>query len=346
MQMRVDSRPKKRAGYWKRLVRHLRLIGRVIAFATFYWGWKVAKHFVTPAVMFAVYGEERHQRAYWPAWVHRRLRPAFPIGLIRFGRGWGIIVASKQSAEAFERDPRLVLGYLDAIRREVPRSGPVALAGRLPTWVLRAGGSIRSPFVDGALGTRFAMRAAILRGAGKLDVPTQELCLALLGGAGRIGSQLSHDMSGDFSEVIAFDPRYEVTERSGTIVRTAEYPQLQRANVILVLTGKGEDVAPAVPHFAQGTVLVDDTHPDIPPPLRKELAKLGVVVLKAVTADGCLKMIPRLPGFRGDSIPGCLVEALVVAHYGWSVVISDERFFEAARELGFMPQLIEHPGGE
>ena len=54
-------------------------------------------------------------------------------------------------------------------------------------------------------------------------------------------------------------------------------------------------------------------------------------------------MYPRMPNFRNDNIPGCLLEALVLNARGDDVLDSPEIFFEAAKTCGYKTLLIRHP---
>jgi len=111
----------------------------------------------------------------------------------------------------------------------------------------------------------------------------------------------------------------------------------------LVLTRCGDDIENLIPFIQAGTVVVDDTHPCLSPRIRKKLTSRGASVWKAVMADGRLEMIPRMPNFRSDNIPGCLLEALVVLQRGRGVLVTYELFSKAAEELGFHAELMRHP---
>ena len=64
----------------------------------------------------------------------------------------------------------------------------------------------------------------------------------------------------------------------------------------------------------------------------------GATVLKAAVADDGI----RIPTFRADDVPGCLLEALVVVQRGSDVLESQEAFNSAAEELGFRARLAPH----
>ncbi len=324
-------------------IKGLRLLGRIVLFFLLYFSWPLLRQLGKPLV-FAVYGTKKHQRAYWPDWIHKRLRGAFPIGLLRFENSWGFVAASNINAEEFAADPLLAVHYIQELRKEFPKAKVIALAGGLPGWLRKAGKNIANPFVDGSLGTRFAMMKAAKDTAGILGKKTQDVIIGLLGGTGYTGSQVVDDAAKDFCDVVAVDPKYDGHAwRAGNVLFTNNPADLTVTHAVIVLTRKGDDAATAVPFFRQGTIVVDDTHPCMSPQLRDKLQNSGVDLWKAVMANGRLQMIPRMPNFRSDSIPGCLLEALVVLKRGRDPLMDSELFFQTATELGFHSELMRHP---
>lgn len=324
-------------------IKGLRLVARIFLFFILYLCWPLCRRWLRPGVVFAVYGTKKDQRAYWPDWIHRRLRCVFPIGMIRFANHWGLVCATKVSAEEFNENPKLALEYLEGIQKEFPRAKTVALAGGLSGWVSRSNGSFKRPFVSGSLGTRYAMVQAVREAAKKSGKESSEATLALLGGGGFTGRKVAKDLVNDFQEILALDPRFNKTTQSGKLVSSPELERVDEAKFALVLTQKGDDIRDMTKYFSPGTVVVDDTHPCISSPVRAFLQAQGVDLWKAVMSDGRLQMIPRMPNFRRDNIPGCLLEALVVLLRGREVLASPDKFFQAASELGFHAELMRHP---
>lgn len=321
----------------------IRLLGRVLLFFLLYFGWPLVRRCFRP-IVFAVYGTKKDQRAYWPDWIHQHLRGAFPIGLLQFGHRWGFVTACPSTAEDFVENPELAMEYIRQLRREFPKAKVVALAGGLPGWALRAGGALEAPFVEGSLGTRYTMFAASLHAARVLGKDPKKVTLGLIGGAGYTGSQVVADTAKEFKKVVALDPKYKGQRRFDCGVLYTDDPNdIRVVEVAIVLTRKGDDIAEMVLYFIPETVVVDDTHPCISPAVQDELLKRGVDLWKAVMADSSLQMIPRMPNFRGDNVPGCLLEALVVLERGRDVLTSPETFFQAAAELGFRAKLMRHP---
>ena len=89
-------------------------------------------------------------------------------------------------------------------------------------------------------------------------------------------------------------------------------------------------------------MLADDTHPEISAPLRRQIAARGATALKVTMSAGRFRTRPRVPMFRSDDIPGCLLEALVVLERGNAVLGSQASFDRAAHELGFRVRLAPH----
>jgi hypothetical protein len=56
-----------------------------------------------------------------------------------------------------------------------------------------------------------------------------------------------------------------------------------------------------------------------------------------------MRMFPRLPNFRPDDIPGCLLEAVVVLMQTASVTSDRLHFNSTATEAGLIAQLRRHP---
>ncbi len=347
MLTRLLRRPSMVGGEVSRvLLRRLTIAARVLFFIGIYFFWPFLKKFFSPAFLFAVYGTDSDKRSYWPAWVEKRLRSEFPIGILRFKGRWGLIGATSTTREEMRCDPQAVRALLRSVEAEFPGVGVVALAGQLPSFVHRAGGKFDTPFVSGAFGTRYAMVSAAHEGARKLGRLPGDCTIAVVGAAGFTGRGVVADLAPEFGRVIALDPRYATglvpTGGCSNVCYTSFPAPIATADLVLVLTGTGDESITVVPHLRADTLVIDDTHPPIHAPIRRQMEERGATVVKAVMRDGRLRMFPRLPNFRGGDIPGCLLEALVVLCRGREVLESPQRFFEAAGELGFRAELLPH----
>ena len=187
------------------------------------------------------------------------------------------------------------------------------------------------------------MLGAIRQLAGMLGKPPREVTLALIGGAGFIGSRLIESLTPEFDRVIAVDPRYaEASREMGNVFYTARAEDVAEAEAVMVLTARGSDTAGIAHHLRPGTVVADDTHPEMPEAIRSTMEERGATFLKATVADTRIRFVPALPDFRSDDIPGCLLEALVVMLRGEEILDSQSEFNRAAEELGFAARLTPH----
>ena len=327
-------------GRWSRV----RTLGMAVAFLALNLAWRVLHRRLTPAYVFVVYpGTERDKRLYVPAWAERFLRPLSLSGVIRYRGRWGLMVSGLATAELLERRPEAIEALLAEARREFPLVEVIALAGRLPSIAARAGVDLGQPFTRGDRGTLSAMLGAARELAERTGRRRDELTIAVPGGGGFIGMRLALELGGEFGRVIALDPRYHgERRRHSNIVFTDRPAEVGDADVVIVLTRRGEEVAGVVPFLRPGALVADDTHPEMPPAVRRAAERRGVEVLKASVYDVRFQITPRIPMFRADDIPGCLLEALVVLDRGRAVLRSQVEFDLAAREIGFRTRLAPH----
>jgi predicted amino acid dehydrogenase len=299
---------------------------------------------LSPDYLFVTYpGKEAHKRLYFPPWVEKTLRAVFPSGVIRFGKYWVLIVSGVATAETLESSPDRLRALLAETRGQFPGIEVIALAGRLSGVAEKTGVGLERPFIHGDLGTVCAMVGAadeLARLAGK---PTEETTIALVGSGGFIGSRLVASLAERFRQVIAIDPRFgEPSENGNGVVYTDRPEDVAEAETVLILTARGSDTNTLTRYLRPGTFVADDTHPEIAAPLRASMEERGATVLKAAVADDRIRIVPRIPTFRADDVPGCLLEALVVVQRGSEVLESQAAFNRAAEELGFRARLAPH----
>ncbi len=334
-------------GFWSWWTLQTRSLGKGMALASASAVWPRVRRLVKPDYVFVLYpGTEAHKRHYFPPWVERILRPVFPAGVIRFGSHWGLLVGGLASAETLESAPERLETFLSDVHGQFGGVESIALAGRLPSLAVRSGLGLDRPFTHGDRGTVCAMLGAIRQLAGMLGKPTKDVTLALIGGAGFIGSRLIESLTTEFDRVIAVDPRYAGASREvGNVFYTARAEDVAEAEAVMVLTACGSDTAGIAHHLSSGTVVADDTHPEMPEAIRSTMEERGATVLKATVADARIRFVPALPDFRSDDIPGCLLEALVVVLRGKEILDSQSEFNRAAEELGFAARLTPHLRG-
>ena len=321
------------------------------------------RHLKGPQFAFMVYGTERDKRAFFPWWVERFLPPTFPIGLIKFGKKTGLLLATYNDASSMSRNPKLVPPLLTDLAQRFPTLRSVALAGQLPSWTHTAGGVIETPCVQGTRGTRYAMLKCCLALAKKTTRNLGDLTIAVIGGAGYTGRFVVADLATHFKQVIAYDTRYvegatkSVHAFATSIIYTANRQDLCDADVVVVFTPKGDDAADVIPFLRRGAVLGDDTHPCMTAKTREMLLAQGVKYWKLTTSSvTCpLRIIPRMPNFKPSDAPGCLIEALVRLHQpeisrtSWDHPCDEDTelqvlFNLAAEALGFESCLSAHIG--
>jgi hypothetical protein len=326
---------------WWRLQTHP--LGKGTALASLSAIWPGLRHFLRPDYVWVTYpGTEQHKRAYMPPWVERLLRPVFPTGFMRFGAYWGMMVSSLATADSLETSPARLRALLDEIRGQFP-GVPVALAGRLPSIAASTGVGLSPPLTHGDRGTVCAMAAAAREAASLLGREPAKVNIAVVGSKGFIGSRLVSTLSTEFGTVIALDSRYEeISEGEHGVLFTNRPEDLSSADVVFVLTPRGTDMDSLAPHIAPGTIVADDTHPEMPESLRARIEERGATVLKATLGDERFRFVPPIPDFRADDIPGCLLEALVIVQRGTEVLESQDAFNRAAHELDFRARLAPH----
>jgi hypothetical protein len=314
------------------------------AFATLNVAGGFIRHLLRPQYLWLAYpGSEREKRLYFPERIERLVRPLYSTGLMRFGRYWGLMVAGKATAESLDGSPEQLRELLDSARDAYPGVQVIALAGRLPSLALKAGIALEPPFTPGDKGTLCTMVMTAREQARLLGRAPAELTVAVVGAAGFIGRGLADELSEEFERVICLDPRYIDERREQTnVLYTGEPGDIAAAQAVVVLTSRGDQAASVTPFLAPGTLVADDTHPEMPHGVRLGMQDAGAVVLKATMGDARFRIMPRVPLFRSGDIPGCVLEALVILEHGREVLASQATFNDSASALGFGVRLAPH----
>ena len=321
-----------------------RPMGKGIAMASLNAVWPPLRRVLRPDFVWVMYaGVEAHKRAYFPPWVDRLMRPVFPAGMMRFDGHWGVIVSSLATAETLERSPEAMERLLAELRKQFSNDPPIALAGRLPSIAVSSGLELSPPFTKGDLGTVCSMAASAREAAKLVGKEPSETTLGVIGGKGFIGSKLVANAASEFGRTVALDTRYEGrSQGEDGVLYTNRPDDVHDAEAIIVLTPKGADMSTVASHLAPGTVVADDTHPEMPPEVRSQIEHRGATVLKATLGDKRFRFVPPIPDFRSDDIPGCILEALVIIQRGKEALESQELFNRTAEELGFRARLAPH----
>lgn len=296
-----------------------------------------------PHFIFAVYGNEKDAATYFTPRLAKRMPPDLVLGFIRNQEARGLLVASQTLEHELQADSDKVRSYIDELREDFPDVQRIALVGRLPNFVKKAGIDISDPLVEGSLGTRY-MIWDVARQMQARPQYAQQDSIVVLGGAGRIGNAVCDDLTRLFPRVIAFDSRYgqdeERTVGHGTVLRTSNVAHLQEPNLFIGLTSHGDVVLDFYHHMPSGSLIADDTHPCISLPVRETLQEREIAVEKVVLSHSEFLMWPRLPAWNNRDIPGCLVEALVLLRHPGLEGGDFASFCDEARKMGFTGRLI------
>jgi len=296
-----------------------------------------------PQFVFAVYGNREQAGAYFTPRMAERMPPNLVLGFIRNQEMRGLLVASQFMEDELEEDSEKVRFYLDQLQRDYPNAKRIALVGRLPNFVMKAGIEITEPLVEGSLGTRY-MIWDVARKMRERPQYSQQTSIVVLGGAGRIGNAVCQDLIGLYDRVIAFDPRYEedreIAGDGGTVLQTSSPSHLQSEKLYIGLTHHGDAVLEVQEHISPGALIADDTHPCISLKAREQLQERQIAVEKVVLSHEEFLMWPRMPAWSNRDIPGCLVEALVLLRQPEVGNGDFSAFCQEAEFMGFTGRLI------
>ncbi|HKK54746.1 PilZ domain-containing protein [Marinobacter sp.] len=298
---------------------------------------------VKPRFLFAVYGNREQAGSYFTPWMAERMPHNMVLGFIRQGDMRGLMVASQYMEDELEQDSEKVRFYLNQLQRDFPDVQRIALVGRLPNFVMKAGIEITDPLVEGSLGTRYMIWDVARK---MLERPQycQQTSIVVLGGAGRIGNAVCQDLTGLYDRVIAFDSRYgedrELATDQGTVLQTSSLSHLEGEMLYICLTTHGDAVLEFQQHMAPGALIADDTHPCISLTTLESLKQQQIAVEKVVLSHDEFLMWPRMPAWSNRAIPGCLVEALVQLRRPEVGERDFPAFRQEAEFLGFSGRLI------
>ncbi len=296
-----------------------------------------------PHFLFAVYGNKQQVGSYFTPRMAKRMPSNVVLGFIRNADMRGLMVASQFLEHELQEDPEKVRLYLDRLQRDYPNAQRIALVGRLPNFVMKAGMEITEPLVEGSLGTRY-MIWDVARQMRERPQYCQQSSIVVLGGAGRIGNAVCQDLTGLYDRVIGFDPRYEedreIATDQGTILQTSSLSHLLDEKLYIGLTHHGDAVLELQHHIAPGALIADDTHPCISLTARERLQKRQIAVEKVVLSHEEFLMWPRMPAWNNRDIPGCLVEALVLLRQPGIGKGDFSAFCQEAEFLGFTGCLV------
>lgn len=277
--------------------------------------------------LFLVYpGNDYDLGGYCPKWLANTWlfwgKPTFG-GIITPGRtgARGLILVIPNTAKQMLHDRTTTALIVRRLERIASLLGieAIATAGQLPSIIEKHGIPVSDRLVDGKLGTIYTIEQtlkAAIEEKGVVDNPV----IAIIG-TGFIGKALHSNLEKQGKKVVGFNLNSKVEG-------------VRDADIIIVLTPRGKDFIPYIPHVRDGAIIIDDTHPRIFAPIPN--ASLFKV---AMSLEG-VKFVPKLPGYHNKWVPGCAIEAILQAHFGKSQLVDPERTAEAAEKLGLKPLLV------
>jgi len=277
--------------------------------------------------LFLVYpGNDYDLGGYCPKWLaNSRLfwgKPTFG-GIITPGRtgARGLILVIPNTAKQMLHDKvttSLIVKRLERMAA-ILGIGSIATAGQLPSIIQKHGISVSDRLVDGKLGTIYTIEETLKAAIDEKGV-VENPVIAIIG-TGFIGNALHDNLVRQGKKVLGFNINSKVED-------------IRDADIIIVLTPRGKDFIPYIPHIKDGAIIIDDTHPRIF--ARIPNASLFKV---AMSLEG-VKFVPKLPGYHNKWVPGCAIEAILQAHFGKSQLTDPEHTAEAAVKLGLKPLLV------
>lgn len=307
----------------------------------------MVRKFRLVSFVFVVYpGTQTDITSYIPLWLHRRIRKILPLSVLGISSGGntrkrGLIITLMSEPEAFTREELSeMLGEMESFARSVG-AGSIALAGRIPGVILAHGLPLNDPFLKGDRGGVFTVTETLLY-ALKIEGLTSKHTIGILGVGFLGGKVLRHLRDIGFSSLIGFDPRAKGGRDTNPIL-TNDPNMLTQCKVVVVLTGKGSDIADSIPYFSKGIIVIDDTHPQLPSTLVEQIRTHGGKIYKATLGLEGVRFFPKIPGYGAEWLPGCVIEALN-GHNGHNQ--TQQEFDQRGRELGLRPLLVHSRGGE
>lgn len=223
---------------------------------------------------------------------------ASPIGVLRQGGEWGIVLASPVSESDF-LDPANRVSFLrlqDRITRIARLSGAreINLAGILPGVVAGSGHIVARdsrPIVVSALAA--AIKELTVTRFGGQPPP-----VILFGGAGRIGTALRHALASDAAPLHVIDPA------SGASASLSDLrDELVSGPVLLIDVSRKGALAASADQLWPGCIVLNETFPRPSRALVSRLAGCGIEVWHLSGLAG--RVWPELPhGYEG-AVPCC-----------------------------------------
>ncbi len=296
-------------------------------------------------IFFTYAAGKKDIRGYGPVFISRLLPLIIPVGYLKKkeGVGRGIMLGTAKDARYFA-EPGKISSMFSTLETWRGKTGArsIAIGGQLPSVIVKRGIDIAPPFVKGVYGTVYILDSIISAIVKERNIDPGKFTAGIIG-IGFIGAPLARRLAEIYSRVVAVDNRLDPSASwPSNVEYTDEHSKLASTDLTVLLTGRGDDAASAFHHFKQGIIIVDDAHPQLSREyIQKVRDEKQGSVFKAVVGLPGVRYVPKLPGFRADWVPGCAVEGIVAARFGYNYN-SQEEFNRLADELGFQPIIEGH----
>jgi len=333
-------------GIMKRVTATSLSLVKVILILLFIFFNPLVRLFVKYQYLFFTYaGGKKDIRGYGPVFLARLLPSIIPVGYLKKkdGVGRGLMLGTAMNIREFN-DPRIINRALSTLVKWEKKTGAraIALGGQLPSVIERNGIELKPPFVRSVFGTVFILDAIVNKIVSDKELDPRILSIGIIG-IGFIGSALARHFSGLYREIVAIEKRIDpALVWPDNVTYTESQVHLGSCDIIVILTGRGDDAAEALQHLKPGAIVVDDAHPQLPREFIQGIleAKRGAVFKAVVGLEG-VRYVPKLPSFKPYWIPGCAVEVIVATRHGFTYS-SQEEFNALAVETGFYPIIETH----
>lgn len=258
------------------------------------------------------------------------------IGYARMGVcGRGLILGVPNFINEFTESKKLsqkLVNNLEFVKR-LSGVKTVAMAGQLPGVIYKHDINLRQSFVTGTRGTVFSIVETINQVFLKHNLLKDREQIVLVG-VGYVGSRLINTL-----EKLNFRIKgVDIKRASEAVILAKDSDELlKEAKVVIVLTPKGSNFLPYIKKINRRAIIVDDTHPKI------KITEIdnSYTFFKVAIGMKNVEFVPRLPGYKTDWIPGCVVEAMHVASTGNYGDFDQIKFNKQARKLGFYAHLVK-----
>ncbi len=296
-------------------------------------------------IFFTYAGGIKDIREYGPAFLARFFPSIIPVGYLKKkdGVGRGIMLGTAMSIKLFN-DPQVIQKTITTMEKWGKKTGAkaIALGGQIPSFIERNGFELNPPFVRSVFGTVFILDAIVKKIVADRNLGPNNISVGIIG-IGFIGKALTQYFSGLYRRVVAIEKHIDTAAVwPDNVTYTDSREHLSTCDIIVILTGRGDEAAEVLKYIKEGAVVLDDAHPQLPREFVQSIYedKRGSV-FKAVVGIKGVRFIPKLPSFKSHWIPGCAVEVIVATRYGFNYS-SQEQFNALAVETGFYPITEPH----